>query len=256
MKQTKKTVRQALILGRVSKDGTLEVSQIAKQLKVSGETIRRDMKEMERKGMLQKVHGGAALPSGLAGSPYQERMRHNTEGKRRIGEAVAQLVANGDSLLIETGTTNMYVAQALREHKNMIIITNSVDVARTLAFRTDNDVFMAGGKLTADDGASLGSTAIDYISTFRVKFAIFSVGAIDVVDGLMAHHISEAEFTRAAIARAEKTILVADQTKFGCKALVRIIDLARVDILVTDAEPPLPFRRLLSQGNVQVVIAS
>ena len=250
-----KTGRQSLILQRVSATGSFEVSALAEELKVSEETIRRDIKEMERKGLVQRRHGGATLPEPISDTSYQHRLRHNAEGKRAIGRAVAGLIRDGDSLLIETGTTATYVAQALREHRGLTVVTNSVDVARSLAFRVDNEVYMAGGKLTPDDGASLGQTAIEYISRFRVKYAILSAAAIDLEDGLMAHKVAEAEFSRAVLERAQTAILVADQTKFGRRAFVSIAGLSELDLVVTDAAPAAEFRRILDRSGVELVPA-
>lgn len=251
-----KTTRQALLLERVSQTGAFAVGTLAEEFAVSEETIRRDIKEMERKGLVRRKHGGATLPDGIADTSFQERLRHNAEGKRAIGRAVAALLADGDSILIETGTTATFVAQALREHKGLIVITNSVDVARSLAFRADNEVYMAGGKLTADDGASLGQTAVDYISKFRVKYAILSAAAIDAKDGLMAQKVAEAEFSRAVISRAENVILVADQSKFGRRSLVSIGDLSLADIVATDARPDAEFETIFTRNKTRLIVAS
>jgi len=198
----KKLERQAGIMEYVANETTLEVSRLARLFNVCGETIRRDLAEMELRGLVRKVHGGAMSPQSVSDSSYQSRMKTNAEGKRRISKAVAKLVKNGDSILIETGTTATFIAQALRNHRNLMVVTNSVDVARILAFGHGNQIFMAGGQLSAEDGAALSQTAIEYIRQFRLNYAIFSVAGFDLEDGLTDFKMQEAEFTRAAIGRA------------------------------------------------------
>lgn len=248
----KKTSRQAQIIEAVSKTGSIEVVDLASQLEVSGETIRRDIKELQRKGVLKKIHGGVALPASLADTPFHERLKDNAEGKRRIGEAIAEIIQDGDSLIIETGTTATYVAQALSHRRRLTIVTNSVDVARSLAFGPENEVFMAGGRLTPDDGAALDQTAIAYVSQFRVKYAVFSVAGIHPEDGLMAHRISEADFTRTVISRADTVILAADQTKLGRGGLVRVCGPEVVDIFVTDGDPSPRLRAMFERAEIKI----
>lgn len=250
-----KTTRQAAILERVSSDGSFQVSRVAEEFDVSEETIRRDIKEMERKGLLQRRHGGATLPEAISDTPYQSRMRHNAAGKREIGKVIARLVHDGDSVLIETGTTATYIAQALRERRGLTVVTNSVDVARGLAFRPENEVYMAGGRLTPDDAASIGQHAIEYIARFRLKYAILSAAGVDLADGLMAHRVEEAEFSRAVMSRAETVILAIDQTKFGKRGLVTIAPLSAADIIVTDAPPSREFQRALERDGVRIIVA-
>jgi DeoR family glycerol-3-phosphate regulon repressor len=251
-----KTARQAVILERVSSDGSFQVSRVAEDLDVSEETIRRDIKEMERKGLLQRRHGGATLPQAISDTPYQSRMRQNATGKREIGKAIAKLVNDGDSVLIETGTTATYIAQALRDRRGLTVVTNSVDVARSLAFRPQNEVYMAGGRLTPDDAASIGQHAIEYVRTFRLKYAILSAAGIDLVDGLMAYRVEEAEFSRAVMSRVETVILAIDQTKFGKRGLVTIGPLAAADIIVTDAPPSAELQRALERDGVRLVVTA
>lgn len=250
----RKLERQTSIMERMAREATLEVVQLAREFDVSGETIRRDLSELEARGLVRKVHGAAVLPQALSDSSYQSRMKTNADGKNRIGRAVAGLVDNGDSLLIGTGTTATFVAQALRNHHDLTVVTNSVDVARILAFGKRNQIFMAGGQLSAEDGAALSQTAIEYVRQFRFKYAVFSAGGFDLEDGLTDFKAQEAEFTRAVIQRAETVILALDSSKFGRRAHARVVDLAGIDVLVTNSEPAEPYLRRLEEADVKVVV--
>jgi len=251
----KKLERQANIMEYVANEATLEVSNLAKIFKVSGETIRRDLAEMEVRGLVHKIHGGVISPQSISDSSYQTRMKTNAEGKRRISKTIAKLIKNGNSVLIETGTTATFIAQALRNHRNLMVVTNSVDVARILAFGDGNQVFMAGGQLSSEDGAALSQTAIDYIRQFRLDYAIFSVAGFDLEDGLTDFKMQEAEFTRAAIARAQTRILALDSSKWARRAPFKVVELTDINFLITNAQPIPDYQYCLDQANVKIMIA-
>ena len=247
-----KTKRQSLILDRVANGGSLEIAELSAELRVTGETIRRDIRELQARGLVRKIHGGVTLPPLVTDGTFHERMKDNSEGKRRIAEAIASFVQDGDALIIETGTTATYVAQALSAKRRLTVVTNSVDVARALAFHEDNAVYMAGGRLTPADGAALDHTAAGYMASFRVKYAIFSVAGVDPVDGLMANNVAEAEFTRLVGSRAEIPVLAVDASKFGRRGLVRVVEPAAVGIVVTDRVPPKPFAPLFEGVDLRI----
>lgn len=247
--------RQAAILRAVTEKGSCSVSDLARALAVSGETIRRDIKAMARDGAVHKVHGGVRRADPVRESAFDQRLRENAEAKRIIAARAAREVRDGDSVMLDTGSTTTYLAQALRDHRDLLVTTNSVDIARTLATRNGNRVYMAGGELRADDGAALGPSATTFIAQFRVRVAFLSIAAIDPGDGYMDYHLTEAEFSRVVIERAERTVIVADRSKFGRRALVRVAGLGAVDLLITDAEPRPPFPRLLAEAGVEVAIA-
>ena len=236
--------------------GVCRVADLALALGVSGETVRRDIKLMAREGLVRKVHGGVALLDAMREPAFRQRLHENAQAKKAIADCAAREVHDGDSIMLDSGSTTSYVAEALLGHRDLTVMTNSVDIANTLATRHGNRVFMAGGELRADDGAVLGGGAVAFIEQFRAHIAFLSVGAIDIEDGLMDYHLSEAEFSRAVIERAERTIVVADGSKLGLRALVRIAGLDAIDTLITDSEPAPAFARQLQRDEVKVVVAA
>jgi len=251
-----RSARQTSILQEVTERGSCSVNELAERLEVSDETIRRDLKPLIRDGVLHKVHGGVTLPDLYREPGFLNRMLSEAIEKQAIARAAAALVADGETLMLDTGSTTAYVARALQGHRDLLVVTNSVDIARSLATRNGNRVFMAGGLLRADDGAALGPSAISFVEQFRVKTAILSIAAIDAEEGLMNHHLEEAEFSRVVVERAERIVVVADHSKFGRRALIHVLPLARIDFLVTDQPPPPPFERLLGEIGIQVVVTS
>lgn len=135
------------ILNFIRDHGTATIIQLAAELRVSDETIRRDAKLLEDDGSILKLHGALALPNLGSEAPFERRLRENADAKRAIAKFACQLVQDGDSMMIDTGTTTSIFAQELRTKRNLTIVTNSSDIARNLALVNGNKVYMAGGAL-------------------------------------------------------------------------------------------------------------
>ena len=249
-----RSARQAKIMKTLDFEGACSVTELARQLAVSDETIRRDVKAMANRGLVERVHGGVTLPQLLREPAFRKRLDQNAEAKMRIAQRVAALVRNGDSLMLDTGSTTAYVARALADHRDLLVVTNCTDIARRLAGR--NRVYLAGGELRADDGAVFGAAAIGFVEQFRVRYGVLSIGAIDAPDGLMDYYLQEAEFSRAVIARADQTLVVADHSKFGIRAPVRVCSIGEVACLITDRPPPRALDQHLSEAGTELLIAS
>ncbi len=253
-----RVARQNAILDALGATGSATVSELMRVLGVSDETIRRDLKTMASKGLVERVHGGVVLPDLQREPAFHKRMGQNADAKQAIARTAAELVSNGDSLMLDTGSTTAYVARALVEHSDLFVVTNSVDIGRTLADgrgHKGNKVYVAGGEIRGDDGAILGPTAQEFVQRFRARYAIVSVGALHGDGGVMDFHLEEAAFCQAIIAQASQVVVVADASKFRNQAPVKVCDIETVDVLVTDAPPPEPFRARLREAGVRLVIA-
>lgn len=248
-----RSARQATIMKTLGVQGACSVTELARQLAVSDETIRRDVKTMATKGLVERVHGGVTLRELFREPAFQKRMERNAESKMRIARLAAAQIRNGDSLMLDTGSTTAYVARALSDHRDLMVVTNCTEIAGRLAAR--NRVYLAGGELRADDGAVFGLSAIRFVEQYRVRFAVLSIGAIDAVDGLMDYYPEEAEFSRAVLGRASHTMIVADHSKFGTQASVRVCGLEDVGILITDRPPPPEIARRLGETGTRLLIA-
>ncbi len=248
--------RHSAILKAVTARGSCSVAELASELEVSGETIRRDIKQMAREGLVRRVHGGVGLPDLLRESSFRQRLAEHAEAKQTIARLAAAQVRNGDSLMMDTGSTTAYVAHALSGHRNLLLVTNCTEIARLLANGNGNQVLLAGGELRADDGAVFGAEAVRFVNGFRSRLAILSIGAIHTSDGFMDFHLQEAEFSRALIAQANQVVVVADHSKFGRHAPVKVCGFRDVNSLITDQPPPKAIARHLAEAKVQVMIAA
>lgn len=243
------------ILRLLQQDGTVTIADLAKKLDVSLETVRRDIKPLTTNGAVVKMHGAVALPSLLGEAPFEKRMRENSDAKRAIAIAVAATIRDGDSIMLDTGTTTSYLARELLGHRRLTVVTNSSDIARTLSTVNDNRVYMAGGELRSDNGAAFGISAIEFISHFTVGHAVISTGAIDATIGIMDYDLEEAEFARAVVAQGRRAVVVTDYTKFGRQGLVRVCDFSALTDLYTDKAPPRDVAAALKTAGVTVNLA-
>lgn len=256
MKSHKTSRRMLIIVEHIRNNGTATVTDLAKGLGVSEETIRRDAKQLEAKGQVLKLHGALALPHLAGEAPFERRLRENADAKRAIARRAIQFVEDGDSIMIDTGTTTSIFAQELRAKRNLTIVTNSSDIARTLATVNGNTVYMAGGELKGDNGAAFGPSAVAFFSKFRVKHAFISIGALHAQDGPMDADLSESELAHMAISRADHRVILSDSSKFGKTALVKMCEFSEINRLITDATPDATLISVLNAAGVTINIVS
>jgi len=245
--------RHSDILKILETEGTATIAALADRLGVSLETVRRDVRPLTEAGTLTRVHGAVGLAGQLGEAPFQKRMRENAAAKQAIARAVAGMVRDGDSLMLDTGTTTSFVARELADHRRLTVVTNSTDIARILATRNGNRVFLAGGALRPDSGAAFGKSALDFIAGFRVRLTILSVGAVDET-GLMDYDLEEAELARLMLTRADRRAVVTDHTKFGRAGLIRVAGFDGIDTLVTDHPPPAAIATALAAAGAALTL--
>ena len=247
--------RHSEILRILREEGTCTIIELSQRLSVSLETIRRDVKPLADNGEILKMHGAVALPYQLGEAPFEKRMREFAQAKRAIARQAASHIHDGDSVMLDTGTTTSLLARELLKKRGLTIVTNSSDIARTLATVNGDTVFMAGGELHGDNGAAFGPSAIEFIQRFKVRHAIISIGAVDIENGMMDYRLDEAEFAAIVLSRGENAMIISDHSKFGRPGLVKVCDYSDVDILITDREPDAEFCRIFDEREVKVEVA-
>jgi DeoR family transcriptional regulator, glycerol-3-phosphate regulon repressor len=245
--------RQADILQAVRETGSASITDLAVRLNVSTETIRRNIKPLIDQGSVLRFHGGIMHPEQTEDPPFLRRMQLNRIGKRQVAALVLDRVRDGDSLILDNGTTTTYVAEALAARSRLVVITNSAQIACRLANHNNNRVFMTGGELGGDDAAAFGPSSIEFVKQFEVRYALLSVAGINARGELVDFHLFEAEFSRAAMAQAEETWVIADQSKFGREAPVKVCELGKVQQIITDAPPPEDFAMRCASMGVRIV---
>lgn len=250
------TPRQSDIVALARAEGRVTVEDLAERFAVTPQTIRKDLNELCDTGVLNRFHGGAMPASGTANYGYEARRQLAPEEKRAIGLAAAELIPDGASLLINIGTTTEQVATALRGRKDLMIITNNINVAHILQGYNDLEVVVAGGVLRHSDGGIVGEAAVDFIRQFKVDFAVIGTSAIDHDGTLLDFDYREVKVAKAIMDCARKSILVADAMKFERTAPVRVGHLTDLDIFVTDKPIEPSLATTCREHNVRVEIAA
>jgi DeoR family glycerol-3-phosphate regulon repressor len=250
-----RSIRQHEIFKLVQKQGTCTISELARMLNVSGETIRRNLKGLTAEGLVVRAHGGVSLPIQNQEPPIVNRMQRMVVEKKRIAEAVSGRIEDGDSIIIDTGSTTAYCAQSLLRHSNLTVVTNSSYIANLLASRNGNRVFMAGGELRAHDAAAFGPSVISFVKNFQTDKSVLSIGAIHPDNGCMNYELCEADFSRAVISQSSYVILATDASKFDRNGIARVCDLDQIDLLVTNDHPGPNLTHKLQESRVELMIA-
>ena len=247
--------RQNDILGIACTEGRVGVEDLARRFEVTPQTIRRDLAELCDRRLLTRVHGGAIVASGVRNVGYEARRFVAAEEKRAIGRAAAALIPDGSSLFVDIGTTTEEVAEALADRRNMLVITNNLNVAMRLYRLEGFEVIVAGGQVRRSDGAVVGEAAVDLIRQFKVDTAVIGASAIDEAGTLLDFDPREVRVAQAIIDNARRVMLVADASKFARSAPVRIARLDQIDVFVTDRLPSEALRTLVHHHGVDLVEA-
>ena len=241
------------VLNAVALRGTMSVRELATLLNVSEQTVRRVVKPLVERGVVEKVHGAVVGRSRPGEAPFLARMTVHQRAKVAIAARVAAMVHDGDTVALDTGSTTGFVAQALRQHRGLTVVTNSTFIATTLATIPGNRVHMAGVELRNHDGASFDESAFAVVRSLRVRVAILSASALDLRRGLMVQERAEAEMSATMGSIAERRVFAVDSSKFGQAALVALEPLGAGDTLVTDERPPAELRSVLAPGEIVIV---
>lgn len=248
--------RHPEILDIARREGKVTVEDLAERFGVTLQTIRRDLTDLADAGRLERVHGGAVLPSGTTNIGYEDRRALQAEEKVRIAQACAARIPEGISLFLNIGTSIEAVAQALLHHRNMLVVTNNMNVARILADNKDCELIVTGGNLRRTDGGLIGRLAIDTIHQFKFDLAVIGCSALDEDGDILDYDIQEVGVSQAIMAQSRRTWLVADVTKFARKAPARIGSLARIDAFFTDAPLSDSLQDVCAKSGTDVIVTS
>lgn len=250
--------RQARIVDEVRRHGGVRVSDLTSLLDVSDMTVRRDLEELDRRGLLQKVHGGAVLASNSAEEPgFEAKSVRERREKEALAAAAAAMVRPGQALAVSAGTTTRALATALSAVPDITVVTNSVRVAEAFeptAGGSGQTVVLTGGVRTPSD-ALVGPLADAAIRSLHVDVLFLGVHGMDPAAGFTTPNLAEAETNRAFLGHAQKVIVVADHTKWRTVGLCTFGPLSAADVLVTDDGTDEEARMVLGESVGELVVA-
>jgi DeoR/GlpR family transcriptional regulator of sugar metabolism len=247
--------RRFELIRLAQRQGQLSVAELSAQFGVSADTIRRDLDLLSVGGFVRRTHGGAVPADYLAqGASSAQRNGARIAEKTRIAQCASELIQDGESLILNGGSTTRLFAFELAGKKDLTIVTNALGVPSALPRQAVRDIVVLGGEYRAESDSTVGSVAFCGAIAVSADSAVVGVGGI-TRDGLFAGLLQEATMTASIIGAARRTIVLADSTKFNHQLLGHIASLEQIDILVTDAEPPAELFRALEEFEVQVLVA-
>lgn len=227
--------RYSVILKLLETNKVVKVPDLCKRFNVSIETVRRDLEFLEQDGKLKRVYGGAVPYNKSSAEPsYNTRTIRNSDEKVMIAKNVADLISDGETLMIDLGTTTLEVARHLKNKKNLTIITNCITIAQELVDVPTFRVILPGGILRPEELALSGYISEQFMNEFNVDKTIIGVGGITSDDGISDYHLEETRVRKIMIDKGKEIIAVADHSKFGVKALVNVCSIDKIDVIVTN----------------------
>jgi len=247
--------RQNKILDLARSNGRVEVDELSSRFNVSPQTIRKDLNELCDKQLLQRVHGGAVVGSGIENVSYEARRMLAPGAKKAIGISAAELIPDNSSLLLNIGTTTEQVAHSLSHHRGLLVITNNINAIDIMKHFPNIELIIAGGQVRRSDGGIVGLAAVDFINQFKVDYAVIGVSAIDEDGSLLDYDFREVRVAQAILKNARHIILVADSTKFERNAPIRIGHISQISTLVTDKGLPGKLSDICKINNVGIITA-
>lgn len=249
------TIRYPEILEMARRDGKVTVEQLAGHFGVTLQTIRRDLSDLADAGRLERVHGGAVLPSGTINIGYEERRRMNAHAKSGIARACAAQIPEASAIFLNIGTSTEAVAAELMHHRNLLVVTNNMNVANILARNSDCEVIVTGGTLRQSDGGLIGDITKASIRQFKFDIGVIGCSAIDADGDILDFDVQEVGVSQAILKRSRRRMLVADHSKFKRTAPARIASLGEIDTFFTDRPLPAELQARCDEWQTRVVTA-
>lgn len=249
--------RRDLVINELYRHKKVHVADLAQKFGVSEETIRRDLDRLEKEGRLRKVYGGAVRIRSESHEPaFMKRAQMHLQDKQVIGRLAASLIQDGETVILDNGTTTLEIMRALKDRTQVTVITNSVPVLNCALEQFAGKVIFAGGEVNAGYQAAVGGTAHDLLGQFKVNKAFISAGGISLSEGITDYHLEEALISRKMMERAEESILVADHSKLGITTFAQIAPLEHISMVLTDSGCSAEWKDTFARLDIELLTGS
>jgi len=246
--------RKNMILRMLQEEKKVIVADLSKKFEVTEETIRRDLEKLEAQGLAQKTYGGAILSENPnADLSYTIRQKANVDKKRAIARKVAELIENGDHIMLDASSTAVFIAKELKSKKNLTIITTSIEILLELVDVSGWRVMGTGGTMKEGNLSFIGPHSEQMLENYHVDKAIVSCKGIDMKRGFTDSNEADAHIKKVILDSANTRILVADSTKFERVSFSKSCDIEDIDIFVTDTKPTDEWLAKFELRNVKVL---
>jgi DeoR family fructose operon transcriptional repressor len=250
--------RRALIGEALGQDREVKVAELSRRFCVSEVVIRRDLLRLEQQGLLKRIYGGAiALPRAVVGIPMG--FLDNLAEKERIGRAAAEMVRDGDRLILDSGTTVLQLARhlpgELLSEGNLTVITNSLHIVREVGPWKGIHLMLVGGIYLPEYDIVVGPKAVEALHEWRVDKAFVGAAGLSLARGISTRNVLEAEVDRASVEAAAEVILLCDSSKIGVDRLATVVPVSRIHKLITDRKAPADFVDAVRDMGIEVILA-
>lgn len=246
--------RRQKILDLLNVENRVLVSDLSRRFSISEVTIRNDLAELEHQGLLERIHGGAiSTKRRYYNMTLTERSQANVENKRSIALCAASMVNDGETLLINAGTTTLLVAIELKKKRNLKVVTNSIPIAQAIDESDTNSVILLGGKMNGHYLFTYGTDAMQQLQHYRADRLILSVDGVEPGSGISTYHYEESELDRLMIERSNSVTVVADTSKIGVESFVNIAGFDAIDTLITNSGISESVLRTMKARGLEVV---
>jgi len=246
--------RKDKILEILKKNGTVRVTNLSKTLNVSEVTVRNYLTDMENKGLLTRVHGGAIFSY----RPYysmnlNQRLETNRQVKERIAKKAANLVKPNDTVMLNAGTTTLLAFRYLPYDYNLNIVTNSISIALEGSGNPNYNIVLIGGTINSKFQFTYGEDAIEILKKYHADKLILSVDGVDMKNGFSTYYAEETQVDKAMIEQSDSCIIVADNSKFDKNAFSKVYDLNVADYIVTDKDFNTEDSKLMAKHGIKII---
>ena len=249
-------VRRREILAALAERGAVAVRELARTHGVAAMTIRRDLEALEREGLIERTHGGAVAADRVAYEfSFQEKEGKHVEAKRRIALACARMVSEGQSVFLDSGSTALEIARALRERRPGLLVTHNLCVVSEYLYQRDTRVLVPGGELNPLAPDLFGELTYAALGRINVDLAFLGADAVDPEAGLFTPDLKSATISEIVAANARRVVLAADSSKFGLRSNFQALDIAAFSAIVTDRELSAAMRKTIRRQDVELVLA-
>lgn len=250
------TKRHQFILERLKKKGQITIPELIEQTKVSGVTIRKDLKFLEDKGLIFITRGGASLTNPYTiDRPILEKATINAEQKKKIAQAAVKLIGQNDAIIIGSGTTAFELAHYLHPAKPLTVITPAIKVTMELCNRTNVEVLQLGGIIRTNSSSVAGSYAEYMLDRVSCGVLFIGVDGIDLDFGFSISNLTEANINQKMINASQVVVVLADSSKFGKRGIGKICELEQVQYIITDTGVSETIVKDLEERGLKVIIA-
>jgi len=247
--------RRQQVLQWVRDKGRASVIELSEAFGVSEVTIRNDLQALAEQQLIVRTHGGAVpVNDGLNELALAMRRQQNVQEKSRIGEAGAAMVANGDAIILDSSSTALAIAQNLKNHRHLTIVTNSLAVAQEMLDAPGVTVVMIGGRVRRDTASLVGTDGLDALCKFNIQKGFFGAHGITAEDGLTDVSADEAEVKERLVKMCRQVIGVLDATKWGQVGLVSFAPLNRINTVITDTHAPADLVDQIRALNTEIIL--